>query len=88
MVRDRKNDRCQKQGRQNAEKVLNQLRKAVKKEFGDDMGIALGHPNITKKERDELIHNNDEIMKLINELNEKLVENRHFKEKVESKANN
>ena len=67
---------------------MNQLRKAVKKEFGHDMGIALGHPNITKKERDELIHNNDEIMKLINALNEKLVDNRHFKEKVESKAEN
>ena len=88
MVNNRKNDIRQRQGRQNAERVLNQLREAVKREFGKDMGIILGHPIITKNERNELIHNNDEIMKLINALNEKLVENRHFKEKVESKAEN
>ena len=86
MVRDRKNDRCQRQGRQNAEKVLNQLRKAVKKEFGKDMGEILGLPNMTKQDRTQLIQINDGIIVSIDQLKLQLVQLRHHKDEVSAKA--
>lgn len=82
MANDRKNGRNHRR----AECLLKQIRATVKKEFGKDMENLLGTPNMTKQDRNTLIANNDGIISAIDELNKQLVENRHFKENVETKV--
>ena len=79
--------RIKPRNQRTAEGNLRNLRKTVKNDFGSDMEDILG-ADITKQDRTTLIDNYDEIMKTIDELQRKLMANRHFKETVAAKSRN
>ena len=82
MVNDRKNGRNHRR----AECLLKQLRAAVKKEFGKDMGEILGLPNMTKQDRTQLMQINDGIIVSIDQLKLQLMQLRHHKDEVSAKV--
>lgn len=70
-----------------AEGNVKSLRKTVKREFGSDMEDILG-ADITKQDRTILIDNYDKIIQTIDDLQNMLMANRHFKETVAAKSRN